>query len=100
MGDDTAGGKPPEYWLLAFRDIVEGALDRHEKHMCNLIKTASPELVEISKSQHEDTISKIDELVQGLNSAMRLMYIAMAVLGSVGVVVLGAMLFVIFFLSK
>ncbi len=100
MGDNDSGSKPPEYWHLALREIIDRALERERQHMCNLINSANPELVEISKGQHVDTMNKIDELIKQLSAATRLLYLVVAVMGGVGVVVLGAMLFVVFFLGR
>ena len=86
--DEKAGEKAPEYWLIAFRDIVERALDHYSHRMCNIVKTVDPQLVKMSEQQHEETISKIDSLVKAL-------YISCGVIMGLGLIMAGSVFFAI-----
>jgi hypothetical protein len=83
--DEKSGEKAPEYWLLAFRDTVEKALDQR---MCNIIKTADPQLVKMSEKQHGETLDRIDGLVKAL-------YVSCGVVIGLGIVMIGAVFFAV-----
>jgi len=93
---EPAESKPPEYWLISFRNIVESALSVQAEDiedMCNAIKTSSPETIEMSKQQHIETMEKIGALVEALNVGLRAFYILIAALLGIGLIGLGTILF-------
>jgi hypothetical protein len=92
-----AGEKPTEFWQLEFRNIKD-ALDRNLREMCNAIKTSNPEVIEMSRRQHIETMAKIDELVTALMVTMKVLYIAGAVMTALGVIMIGVVVLCFFLL--
>jgi hypothetical protein len=90
MADTTSGSKPPEFWLLEFREIVEGAI---EKRMCNI--SQSTDVMELSKTQHIEMLNKVDQLVTALNTGLKALYIAIFIVMGIVLIGVGGLFFAI-----
>lgn len=106
-GDNRAGEKPSEFWILTFREIIERAIaaspllqDIKQKTMCNFAKPLGDDekYISLSKAQHDDLLERIDRLVQIISGGLKALYIAVAIvvgmcLIQLGVIVIGVTAF-------